>query len=44
MYLNDNGKQQVLVVGLWYVDTFARTADGWRIANRSQQKGYMHNI
>ncbi|MCW2657977.1 MAG: SnoaL-like protein [Jatrophihabitans sp.] len=44
MYLNDNGKQQVLVVGLWYLDTFARTADGWRIANRSQQKGYMHNL
>jgi hypothetical protein len=44
MYLDDKGTQRVLVVGLWYLDTFTRTEDGWRIASRSQQKGYMHNL
>jgi hypothetical protein len=33
-----------MFVGLWYHDTFARTADGWRITNRVQQKGYMHGL
>lgn len=43
MYLDDNGQQRVLVVGLWYFDEFARTPDGWRIARRSQQLGYLHS-
>jgi hypothetical protein len=33
-----------LFVGLWYHDTFVRTADGWRIASRVQQKGYLHGL
>jgi hypothetical protein len=44
MYVDDKGTQRVLVVGLWYLDTFTRTEDGWRIATRSQQKGYLHNL
>jgi hypothetical protein len=31
-------------VGLWYLDDFACTPDGWRIAARRQQKGYLHNL
>ena len=33
-----------LFVGLWYLDEFARTADGWRMTNRVQQKGYLHGL
>jgi hypothetical protein len=45
MYLPEkDGVQQVLFVGLWYVDAFARTADGWRITQRVQEKGYMHGL
>jgi hypothetical protein len=33
-----------LFVGLWYHDTFARTADGWRMTSRVQQKGYLHGL
>lgn len=32
----DNG--QVLFCGLWYVDEFARTPDGWRITRRVEEK------
>lgn len=33
-----------LFVGLWYLDEFVRTADGWRISSRTQQKGYLHGL
>jgi hypothetical protein len=44
MYLDVDGKQQVLFVGLWYLDEFVRTDAGWRIAARKQQKGYLHGL
>jgi hypothetical protein len=44
MYLDVDGKQQLLFVGLWYLDEFVRTADGWRIASRRQQKAYLHGF
>lgn len=45
MYLaGDGGAQRVIFVGLWYHDTFVRTADGWRIDTRTQQKGYLHGL
>lgn len=34
---------QVMVVGLWYVDRFARTPDGWRIAHRAQELAYFQH-
>jgi len=37
-------KRPPLYVGLWYHDSFVRTADGWRIAARVQQKGYLHGL
>jgi hypothetical protein len=36
--------QPPLFVGLWYVDSFIRTAQGWRISSRVQQKGYLHGL
>jgi len=34
---------QVMFVGLWYVDRFVRTAQGWRIADRAQELAFFHN-
>jgi hypothetical protein len=33
-----------LFVGLWYLDSLARTPEGWRITSRVQQKGYLHGL
>jgi hypothetical protein len=33
-----------LFVGLWYLDDFVRTPDGWRISRRVQRKGYLHGL
>lgn len=44
MYFDRDGGQQVLFVGLWYVDDFVRTPAGWRIRSRTQQRGYLHGL
>ena len=45
MYLADkDGQEKVIFVGIWYHDEWQRTADGWRIRKRVQQKGYMHGL
>lgn len=36
--------QPPLFVGLWYLDDLVRTAAGWRISRRSQQKGYLFGL
>jgi hypothetical protein len=36
--------QPPMFVGLWYLDTFARTDSGWRMTSRVQQKGYLHGL
>ena len=36
--------QPPMFVGLWYVDELVRTPDGWRIASRVQEKGYLHGL
>ena len=33
---------QLMFCGLWYVDRFVRTPEGWRIAERVEEKSYMH--
>jgi hypothetical protein len=30
--------KQILFVGIWYVDEFVRTADGWRMSKRVEEK------
>ncbi|WP_197415690.1 nuclear transport factor 2 family protein [Mycobacterium sp. IS-1742] len=32
------GAAQVYFVGIWYVDEFARTADGWRMTRRVEER------
>ena len=45
MYLaGEDGQQRVVFVGIWYLDTWRRTADGWRIESRVQQRGYLHGL
>jgi SnoaL-like protein len=44
MYLDVDGHQQVLFVGLWYEDDLVRTPLGWRIRSRRQRIGYMHGL
>ena len=39
-----NGNTHVFYCGLWYVDKFVRTPDGWRIKERVEEKSYMHNV
>lgn len=41
--VHDNA-QQLVLVGIWYADEWVRTADGWRIAERVQQKGFLHGL
>lgn len=41
MTLTADGTEHRLMVGIWYRDEFVRTAAGWRIASRVQQKGHM---
>ena len=33
-----NEEKQILFVGIWYVDEFVRTADGWRMSQRVEEK------
>jgi len=44
MIMTNDGKESVMFVGIWYHDTFVRTADGWRISSRREQKGYLHGL
>lgn len=37
MVFNEQEKQ-ILFVGIWYVDEFVRTAEGWRISKRVEDK------
>ncbi|MCF8609287.1 nuclear transport factor 2 family protein [Gordonia sp. HY285] len=39
MVLSDEPKQ-VMYCGIWYVDAFVRTADGWRITRRVEEKAF----
>jgi len=38
-----DGAPHTLFIGLWYVDAYVRTADGWRIASRVEERSYVHH-
>jgi len=40
---SSQGEPQVMFIGLWYVDKFVRTAAGWRINERVEEKCFSHN-
>ena len=37
-------EKQVFMLGLWYVDTYRRTSDGWRISSRKEEKSWVFNV
>lgn len=37
------GIAHTIFIGIWYVDTYERTPQGWRIASRSEERSYVHN-
>lgn len=41
--LGESG-QDVMFIGLWYVDKLVRTSEGWRMAERVEEKCYTHNV
>lgn len=44
MQLDDEATgHPVMFLGLWYIDEYVRTADGWRISRRVEQKSYQFN-
>lgn len=38
-----DGKTHIFMVGLWYLDEYRRTEDGWRISKRREEKSYVFN-
>ncbi len=38
---NEDGSVAMMMVGIWYVDKYLRTAQGWRITRRAEEKSYM---
>ena len=37
------GEIQVVMFGLWYLDEYRRTDEGWRIQRRSEEKSWIFN-
>jgi ketosteroid isomerase-like protein len=40
MVFGGDNKPKMMVLGLWYIDTFERTADGWRFKARTEEQLY----
>jgi hypothetical protein len=38
------GRPAVGFHGLWYLDEYVRTADGWRIGKRTEERCFSHNF
>ena len=39
-----NGESYIFFCGLWYVDEYRRTEEGWRISRRVEEKSYVFNM
>lgn len=39
-----DGGSHVMMLGLWYIDRYVRTSEGWRISERREEKSYAFNI
>lgn len=44
MVLGEGDDQQIFTCGLWYRDKYLRTPDGWRIAERIEEKTYVKDL
>ncbi|UGQ14955.1 nuclear transport factor 2 family protein [Yinghuangia sp. ASG 101] len=38
----DDGRQSLMMCGLWYLDTFVRVDGAWRIRSRTEEKSFMY--
>jgi hypothetical protein len=38
-----DGSTQLFMLGLWYVDQYVRTAQGWRMCERVEEKSWVFN-
>lgn len=38
------GETQTYMIGLWYVDEYRRTGQGWRISRRVEEKSWVFNL
>lgn len=43
MVMRHEGEERVFFIGLWYCDELVRTAEGWRIRHRREQKSWAYN-
>lgn len=43
MMMDHEGEKRMFFIGLWYIDELVRTADGWRIKHRREQKCWDYN-
>ncbi len=41
--VGDGSRNNVFFLGLWYIDEYVRTPQGWRIHARSEVKSYDYN-
>ena len=39
-----DSNSQVMFLGLWYADKLIRTSEGWRMTERVEESGYVHNV
>ena len=37
-------EKQVFMLGLWYVDSYRRTTEGWRICSRKEETSWVFNV
>lgn len=44
MILEIDGQDWPFFCGLWYLDRLVRTPEGWRIAERIEEKSYFYNV
>lgn len=40
----DGGGKQTMLLGLWYIDKFVRTPEGWRMCERVEESCFAGNI
>lgn len=43
MVFGEGKTSHTLFVGLWYIDRYVRTPEGWRIAERGEERSYVFN-
>jgi hypothetical protein len=39
-----DGSKQTMFLGLWYIDKFVRTAEGWRMCERVEESCFASNV